>query len=197
MVHKTEAIVLSLQRHSDRAHIVHAYAREGGRLNFMVYGVGGKRKPTAVYNPLSIIEVTATMTPNMPPVVKEAQLMYVPQESRLDMRRQSVSLFIAEVLYRVLRHPMTDETMYRFVEQYAREVWEAEDIENVHLRFLVGFAAALGIGIDAETDRELLIVPHGRKERQKQILSLCRYFQEHLDDFTEPKSLDVLMELFD
>ena len=34
------AIVLSLQPHSDKAHILHAYTREHGRVNYMVYGVG-------------------------------------------------------------------------------------------------------------------------------------------------------------
>lgn len=193
----THAIVLSLQRHNDREHILHAYTREGGRVNYMVYGAGGKRKPTAMYNPLSVIELTATVKPNMPPVVKEARLVYVPQSQTADPRRHAVSLFIAEMMYRTLRHPMTDNAMYKLAEQYAREVWEAEDIENVHLRFLVDFATALGIGITEEADQALLALPHSRKERQTQIRNLCLYYQTHLDDFIEPKSFDVLMELFD
>ena len=197
MVQTTEAIVLNLQRHTDRAQIVHAYTRAGGRVNYMVYGAGSKKKPAAVYHPLSLIEITASVTPNMPPVVQEARLLYVPRDQTADLRRQSVSLFIAEMLFRTLRHPMTDEAMYDFVAHCAREVWEADDIENVHLRFLIGFATALGIGINEETDAALLVPPCTRHERQTQIRNLCRYYHEHLDDFTEPKSLDVLMELFD
>lgn len=40
-------------------------------------------------------------------------------------------------------------------------------------------------------------LPTTRAERQKQLLALCRYFEEHVETWQNPRSLDVLMEVFD
>ena len=41
MLATTDAIVLSLQPYSDKAHVLHAYTRAGGRFSFRVYGICG------------------------------------------------------------------------------------------------------------------------------------------------------------
>ena len=57
MYSTTDAIVLSLQPHSDKAHVLHAYTRAGGRVNYMVYGLG-KKNAAGKYTPLSIVQLT-------------------------------------------------------------------------------------------------------------------------------------------
>ncbi len=196
MLITTSAIVLNLQRRSDTSHVLHAYTRACGRINYMVYGAGTKKKSSAIYAPLSIVELTADIRADKPlPTIKEARLLYVPEI--MDMRRQSVALFIAEVLYHILRHPMQDEAMFRFLDTTIHDLNESKDIENVHLRFLSGFANALGIGVNEDADIPLLRVPKNRKDRQSLIEEWCDYYQLHLEDFRRPKSIDVLMELFD
>ena len=66
----TDAIVLSLQPHSDKAHVLHAYTRAGGRVNYMVYGLGRKH-PIGMYMPFSLVQITATNDPLKPPTIKE------------------------------------------------------------------------------------------------------------------------------
>ena len=39
--------------------------------------------------------------------------------------------------------------------------------------------------------------PTSRSERQQRLRELITYYEEHIDDFHPPKSLDVLMEVFD
>jgi len=196
MLITTSAIVLNLQRRSDTSHVLHAYTRACGRINYMVYGAGSKKKSSAIYAPLSIVELTADIRADKPlPTIKEARLLYVPEI--MDMRRQSVALFIAEVLYHILRHPMQDEALFRFLDTTIHDLNESKDIENVHLRFLSGFANALGIGVNEDADSLLLRVPKNRKDRQSLIEEWCDYYQLHLEDFRRPKSIDVLMELFD
>ncbi len=196
MLITTPAIVLNFQRRGDQSCVVHAYTRTHGRVNYMVYGAGSKKKSAGIYSPLSIVELTADLRPDRPlPSIKEARLIYVP--TTMDMRRQSIALFIAEVLYRILQHPMQDEKLYDFVERTVHELAEAEDVENVHLRFLAGFATALGIGLNSDEFSPLLRLPVNRKDRQNLIEEWCDYYQLHLEDFRRPKSIDVLMELFD
>ena len=190
------AIVLSLKPHSDRAHILHTFTLSSGRVNFLVYGLSSKRKSMAQFAPLSLIEITSDNRPDRPlPTLKEANLLLVPA-SETDPVRQTVQLFIAEVLYRTLRHPMQDEALFRFLESTVHDLRHADDIYNVHIRFLVGLASALGFAI-SEEDNKLLRTAVSRQDRQAQLHELCDYLALHLDGFETPLSLDVLAEVFD
>ena len=172
MYSTTDAIVLSLQPHSDKAHVLHAYTRAGGRVNYMVYGLG-KKNAAGKYTPLSIVQLTT--------------------DDRSVRNKRAIALFISEVLFHVLRHPMQDEPLYDFITQAITELDSTSEPQNFHLLFLSGFAAKLGFAMP-EQDTPL---PTTRAERQKQLLALCRYFEEHVETWQNPRSLDVLMEVFD
>lgn len=187
MYSTTDAIVLSLQPHSDKAHVLHAYTRAGGRVNYMVYGLG-KKNAAGKYTPLSIVQLTTDDRS-----VRTAQLEFVPQSTVSDPHKRAIALFISEVLFHVLRHPMQDEPLYDFITQAITELDSTSEPQNFHLLFLSGFAAKLGFAMP-ETDTPL---PTTRAERQKQLLALCRYFEEHVETWQNPRSLDVLMEVFD
>ena len=88
---------------------------------------------------------------------------------------------------------MQDEPLYDFITQAITELDSTSEPQNFHLLFLSGFAAKLGFAMP-ETDTPL---PTTRAERQKQLLALCRYFEEHVETWQNPRSLDVLMEVFD
>ena len=190
MLNTTDAIVLSLQPHSDKAHVLHAYTRAGGRVNYMVYGLG--RKNTAgKYSPLSIVQLTADERS-----IRTAQLSFVPMTTVTDPYKRTIALFISEVLYHVLRHPMPDEPMFDFIAQAIQALDEAEEPQNFHIDFLIGLAAKLGFAIP-EDDVLIAVVPHTRTERQKKLRDLCVYFEEHVETWQDPKSLNILMEVFD
>lgn len=192
----TDAIVLSLQPHSDKAHVLHAYTRASGRVNYMVYGLGRKH-PIGMYMPFSLVQITATNDPNRPPTVKEVSQY---RGATSDFYKQTISLFIAEVLYHVLRHPMPDEPMFDFLEHAVQILGESEEPQNFHLAFLAGFAAQLGFGIPEDEEPKhlaLLKTPLTRGERQEQLRAMCAYFQEHVETWQTPRSLDILMEVFD
>ena len=186
MLSTTDAIVLSLQPHSDKAHILHAYTRTGGRVNYMVYGLG-KKNTAGKYSPLSIVQLTTDDKS-----VRTAQLTFVPTTTVTDPYKRTIAIFISEVLYHVLRHPMMDEPMYDFLAQAVRELDNTDTPQNFHLQFLVGLAAKLGFKMEKEP-----VLPHTRKDRQQQLRALCTYFEEHVETWQNPKSIDILMEVFD
>lgn len=190
MLSTTDAIVLSLQPHSDKAHVLHAYTRAGGRVNYMVYGLGRKH-PIGMYSPLSLIQITANHDSAKPPTVKEATLLST-FNFQLSPYKRTIALFIGEVLYHVLRHPMTDERMYDFIEQAVHALDQTNEPQNFHLQFLLGFAAKLGFEMEEE-----IPLPHTRKERQEALQTICNYFAKHVETWQNPRSLDVLMEVFD
>jgi len=186
MLSTTDAIVLSLQPQSDKAHVLHAYTRAGGRVNYKVYGLG--RKNTAgKYSPLSIVQLTTDDKS-----IRTAQLNYVPTTLTTDPYKRTIALFIAEVLHHVLRHPMADEPMYDFLAAAIEELDRSEEPQNFHLQFLISFAAKLGFAIENEP-----AVPQTRKQRQDTLNALCAYFATHVETWETPKSLDILTEVFD
>lgn len=194
MYSTTDAIVLSLQPQSDKAHVLHAYTRAGGRVNYKVFGLG-KHHAAGLYTPLSLIRITANHTATQMPSVKEAVSLATKRTCSETVYKQTIRLFICEVLYHVLRHPMQDEPMFDFIAEATEALDIIEEPQNFHLQFLIGLAAKLGFAISDDSD--LLRLPDSRAERQKQLRALCAYFAEHVETWKEPKSLDILIEVFD
>ena len=145
MLSTTDAIVLSLQPHSDKAHLLHAYTRAGGRINYMVYGLG-RKNAAGKYSPLSIVQLTTDERS-----VRTAQLNYVPRTLTTDPYKRTIAIFISEVLYHVLRHPMADEPMYDFIAQAVEQLDRTDEPQNFHLAFLVGLASKLGFAIPEDS----------------------------------------------
>ena len=191
MLSTTDAIVLSLQPYSDKAHILHAYTRAYGRVNYKVYGLGRKHA-IGLYTPLSLIRVTASYPVSGMPTIKETTTNSSSLLADTAFSQQTVRLFISEVLYHVLRHPMPDEPMFEYLTQAILELSRTEKPQNFHVQFLIGLAAMLGFGMEQEPS-----LPTSRSERQQTLRDLCKYFEEHVETWEEPKSLDVLMEVFD
>ncbi len=196
MLTTTDAIVLALQPHSDKAHILHAYTRTGGRVNFMVYGLGRKHA-AGIYTPLSLIQLTADHDASGPLTVRSAQLAFTPRTIANDPYKRTIALFLSEVLYHTLRHPMPDEEMFDFIAEAVPLLDRDNNPGNFHLQFLISFAAKLGFAIDPEQHPELYTLPANRAQRQTQLRKMCAYFAEQVDTWTEPRSLEVLTEIFD
>lgn len=194
MTHKTQAIVLAIGKYSDNANILHLYTADNGRGAFMLYG----NRYKGVLTPLSIVEVTTSKhVQGGLASVTSASLVYTPKHLNVDVKRQCVAMFIAEMLSLTVRHPMRDEELYEWLCGVVRELDCGEHIENLHLQFLIDYTVFLGIGIDEAEHPEWFVVPTSRGERQRHLKEICAYYEEHIEDFREPKSLDVLMEVFD
>ena len=207
MLVTTDAIILSLQPYSDKAHLLHAYTRAHGRVNYMVYGLGRKHA-IGLYTPFTVVQLTAdypSASSSKPPTLKEATRIgsNVGMNGGTDAIRQSIALFLSEVLYHTLRHPMSDEPLFDFIASYAQLLWQTDadektvELSNLHIRFLIGFAAQLGFSIDEKEQPQLVRPPLSRPARQKQLRALCGYFADHVETWVEPRSLDILTEIFD
>ena len=190
------AIVLNIARYSDTGSIVHLYTAEHGRMQYAVYG----NKLKGVLRPLSVIEYTSTRRNNAPTqmgTLSSASLLYPLQRLTIDVQRQCVAMFVAEVLASTLRHPMSDQPLYEWLCEVIQHLDQDAEISNLHLRFLLDYATYLGIGIDDTEHPEWFMAPNNRSERQQRLRELIAYYEEHIEDFRAPKSLEVLMEVFD
>lgn len=190
------AIVLNIARYSDTGSIVHLYTAENGRMQYAVYG----NKLKGVLRPLSIIEYTSTRRNNAPRqmgTLSSASLLYSPQRLTIEVQRQCVAMFIAEILANTLRHPMSDQPLYKWLCEVIQHLDQDTEINNLHLRFMLDYATHLGIGIDDTEHPDWFLAPNSRSDRQQRLRELTAYYEEHIEDFRTPKSLEVLMEVFD
>lgn len=197
---KTQAIVLHLSRISDKASVLHLYTREHGRVAYYVYG--GK-KWSQLLLPLTLLEVDAVhLDTREIQQIKDLHVAYVANQTTADICRQTEALFMAEILYRVLTHPLADAVLYDYLDEVVKELNTRPDPENIHLEFLVGFVSYLGFGIDADTPMGQQLKPLlegqsiSRSQRRGLLHSMMDYYKLHLPDFQEPKSLDVMTEVF-
>ncbi len=197
---KTQAIVLHISRVSDRASIAHLYTREHGRMAYYVYGA---KRSVQQFIPLTLLSVNAVHLENRNiQQLKDVQACYVSSATQQDICRQTEALFIAEILYRTLIHPMADPVLFDYLVEVIKELNMRPDPENVHLEFLVGFISFLGFGIEPNSPLgiQLQSLKNGetisRLQRQIFLREIIDYYQTHLPDFAPPKSLDVMTEVF-
>lgn len=194
MLTTTQAIVLSVVRQNDRSSILHAYTRACGRASFILYGHRAKPEP------LSIVELSYDHVPTRDiQTIKSIALSNtpalrgkgVPLGGEGSPSRQCVSIFVAEILLSVFRHPLEDEYMFRFLCATVEDIRTCADPQNAHLRFLLGLSENLGYG---EPD---ISTPASRQERQSALRELLAHFVTHCEGFVMPRSLDILTEIFD
>ena len=200
MYSTTDAIVLSLQPHTDRAHILHAYTRASGRINYKVFGLG-KHHAAGLYSPLSLIQITANHTSAQMPTIKEAvSLSTNGRQSSID-----AAIFYGDydcdgvcasvILLEALRGLGARAEIYIPSRQDEGYGLNCAAVERLAKKLeQLGFAIPEDHSLSSLT-RE--IYPQTRSERQEQLRALCAYFAEHVETWEDPKSLDILMEVFD
>lgn len=147
--YKARGIVLHTVRYGENSMVVFMLTDMLGRQSYIVQGVrGGKSRgnKTALFQPMFLLGFEGYESPRMQmhrmrePRV-EVPLMSVP----FDVRKSTISLFMAEVLYRFVKETEPDSPLFDFV-------WNSvcaldsmrEGIANFHLWFMVMLSSHLG-----------------------------------------------------
>lgn len=148
MLIKTEGIVLHSTRYSDFASIVTIYTRQFGRNAYMVYGKGKKKsiyKP-AFFQPFSMVELDVCHSPKKEiQQIKDIKLSFLPQTLFFDPVKNSIALFLSEILFKVLSQAEKDEQLYSFLENSIKILDTMEEgTLNFHLIFLLQLTRFLG-----------------------------------------------------
>lgn len=148
MLVKTNAIVLHCLPYSDTTHIVHLYSEEFGRVGYMVRLVSGKRSGIrrSLLQPLTVVELLADHKSNRQlQQLKEARNLSTCGNLLFDVKKTTISLFLAEVLYRSIRDTEKNPALFEFL---ARSIEWLELCEkglaNFHLVFLIKLTRYLG-----------------------------------------------------
>ena len=149
MIEKTRGVVLHTLKHSDSGIISHIFTEDYGRLSFMARGVHNRKASTrsVYFQPLQMLDIEMYYKENRDiQNIKEIASSYIFTSVPFDIKRNSIALFIAEILYRSLPEREADKALFNYITESIIYLDNCKgSISNFHLGFIVGFARFLGI----------------------------------------------------
>lgn len=210
-----ECIVLATTPVGENALVVHTLSDLYGRRGFLVHP--GKKAARALFLPLNILEADVLENPKSALwSLRNIQLRDGLPGLRGNLYKNSMSLFLSEVLFRTLREGCPEEGLYtwcvgRILTLNALQA----DFPNFPIRFLLELSGALGFrptwadiapfaGEHARALRPFLetgfeqsmLLPLSGEIRNNLCDSLLQYISYHTDVPVNVKSLAVLRTLF-
>jgi DNA repair protein RecO (recombination protein O) len=145
---KTSGIVLHSVKYNDSSTIVTIYTQHFGRASYRIYGVNKKTSVfrAAFQQPLSMLEMDVFHSPGKEiQRIKDARMEYQFAELPFDPVKNSLALFISELLFRSLRQTEPDENLFLFLENSIQQLDCCKTgIGNFHLVFLIKLTRYLG-----------------------------------------------------
>jgi DNA repair protein RecO (recombination protein O) len=215
MTISTELIVLHTTKVGENSIVVHALSKEYGRRGFLVRGAG--KRLMSLLLPLNILE--AEVTESSKSTLLSARNLTA-RHSLLGIRnnifKNSMTMFMSEVLYRVVKDGTREEGLYEWCERSILLLDAVQaDFSNFHLRFLLELTVALGFSPEARdlqpfvgdhypiVDRlmrgsfaETMLLPMNGQLRNEIAEEVLRYIEYHTESSVNVNSLKVLRDLF-
>lgn len=170
MLHKTDGISLGYFPYKETSVISKIYTEEFGLQSYLVNGVRtakGKQK-SALFQPLTILELVVYQSGKSGlQRISEMKCKYAFQSIPFDYYKISISLFLSEVLQKVLTEGLPDQDLFQFIESQIflldKEPFEA----SFHLKFL--FKLLDFLGIHSTDENELLSQSFSNNKRESLI----------------------------
>ena len=147
--YKARGVVLSTVKYGDSGMVVQMLTDRYGRQSYMVQGVRssrGRGSKMALFQPLFVLafeglESSHSDLHKMREVQNEVVFKSVPY----DIRKSTMALFMAEVLYRLVGESEANEPLFDFVYHSVCALDEIDEgVANFHLWFLANMSRYLG-----------------------------------------------------
>ena len=215
MTSNTSLIVLHTTKFGENSMVIHTLSREYGRRGFVVRSMG--RKTASLLLPLNILEAVVvessrTSLYTARNLIASASLMGI----RNSLYKNTMTMFLSEVLYRVVKEGTAEPGLYDWCEKQIRLLDAIDtDFSNFHIRFLLELTVALGFSPNVEDLRpfagdnmpvieklmstsfaESMLIPLSGAHRNEICENVLRYIEYHTESTLTVNSLKVLRELF-
>ena len=215
MTRNTELIVLHTTKFGENSLVIHTLSRDYGRKSFLVRGAG--KKAMSLFLPLNILEadIIESSKSNLY-TAKNVVLRHPLLGIRNDVFKNSMTMFMSEVLYRVVKDGTNEDGLYEWCEKTIL-ILDAirSDFSNYHIRFLLELSIALGFRPESRdlepfvgthypvvekfmqsSLAESMLVPLNGTIRNEIAEEILRYIEFHTESTLNINSLRVLRELF-
>jgi DNA repair protein RecO (recombination protein O) len=223
MSESLKGLVLSMHRYGENSAIVRVFTRSYGLRAYASNGIQGKKSKAGFFQPGNLLDLVVHHDEKKEVNrIKEVSKCRVYANIHRDFKKTSIVLFICELLSKVLREGHTDEVLFDFAEAALIYFDECGEVQaNFHIIFCFLLMKYLGFGTsdravfyryagqqnlhDDELNAFTEFCLKGSFEEyypsnrilRKQILDLCmNYLSYHVENFSRPKSLEVLAAMF-
>lgn len=150
--YKARGIILGTLKYGEKGVVVHMLTDVCGRQSYMVQGVRptAKGSKMALLQPMFAVEFEGLTSSKMSMHrLKELAPGIVLQTTPFDVRKSTMALFMAEVLYRLVRENEPAEELFNFVWGSVAALDAIDEgIANFHLWFLANLSRPLGFSPD-------------------------------------------------
>ena len=216
MTINTGLIVLHTTKFGENSLVVHTLSREYGRRSFLIKGAG-KKSMMSLFLPLNILEADVVETNKSTLFTARNLVARHPLLGiRDNMFKNSMTMFMSEVLYRVVKEGALEQDLYEWCERSILMLDAIRtDFSNFHIRFLLELTVALGFSPEAKDlipfvgdhypvvssfmtlpFAESMLLPLNGAVRNEIAEEILRYIEYHTESAVNVNSLKVLRELF-
>lgn len=148
MLCSTKAIVLHQIKYKETSLVLHLYTREFGRISGIVSNVFSKKAnlKANLFQPLYILDIQLYYKAGRDlHRIKDGRLDYSFKSVQNDIKKSTVMLFLAEVLYKTLKEEAHQHELFDFIQQFIISFDDDRSgNQNLHLWFLVHLIHFLG-----------------------------------------------------
>ena len=147
--YKARGVVLHTVKYGDSSLVVYLLTDHLGRQNYLIQGIRSARSKgnkAAFFQPMFLVEFEGVEPPRGEMHrMREVQALVPLSSIPFDVRKSTIALFMAEVLYRLIREVEPNSHLFDFVSGAVVALDSMEEgVANFHLWFLVRLSAFLG-----------------------------------------------------
>ena len=216
MTQNTELIVLHTTKFGENSLVVHTLSKDYGRRSFLVKGAG-KKSMMSLFLPLNVLEADILETNKSTLFTARNLTAKHPLLGiRNNMFKNSMTMFMSEVLYRVVKDGAYEQGLFEWCEKDILLLDAIQtDFSNFHIRFLLELTVALGFSPESQDlmpfvgehypavekfmtlpFAESMLIPLSGAVRNEIAEEILRYIEYHTESSVNVNSLKVLRELF-
>lgn len=144
----TKAIVLTSLKYGDTSMIVKMFTASDGLKSYLLKGILASKKgklKTALFQPLSQLEIVANhRNKGTLESIRDAKLSYPYVTLHTNISKNSMTLFLAEMLGNSIREEEQNQELFHFLEASLQWLDVHDEISNFHLLFLLSLTKYLG-----------------------------------------------------
>lgn len=148
MLQKTEGIVLKSFRFGESGRVVKIYTEDYGLQSYLVKGMKGQKsvfKPSML-EPLTLLELEVYHKQNQSlQTIKEGRCLHAYTGIPNSMVKQSVLMFMAEVIYKCIQEEEPNSNLYSFLKQALLFLDATDEVPNLFpAYFMIQLSGHLG-----------------------------------------------------
>lgn len=148
MIIHSPAIVIHSLRYGENDLIVSLFTRTNGLRSYLIRGVLKSRKGklrSSLFQPLTLLEIEAYhKDKGTLERIREAKILIPYTSLHLDVSKNALVFFIAEILKNAIKEEETNESLFDFLQTSLLWLEEHQKIANFHIAFLVKLTQFLG-----------------------------------------------------